>query len=64
VFLRDTSLLSPAGMSLKSIGRLYPELPLSKVELSSGEISDMSKFFEENPECFEAYAVQDAKIVL
>jgi len=51
-------------MSLKSIGRLYPELPLSKVELSSGEISDMSKFFEENPECFEAYAVQDAKIVL
>lgn len=64
MFLRDTSLLSPAGMSLKSIGKLYPQLPLAKKELSSTELSDMSTFYDENPERFKEYALQDAKIVL
>lgn len=62
--MRDTSLLSPAGMSLKSIGGLYPQFPLLKKELSREEILNMSKFFEDEPERFEDYARQDAKIVL
>jgi len=51
-------------MSLKSIGALYPQLPLTKIELSSMELSNMSKFFEDQPERFREYALQDAKIVL
>jgi len=64
VFLRDTSLLSPAGMSLKAIGKLYPHLNLEKIELLQTELSDMGKFFVSNPERFKEYALQDAKIVL
>jgi len=64
VFLRDTSLLSPTGMSLKAIGKLYPHLNLEKIELSQTELSDMAKFFVSNPEYFKKYAMQDAKIVL
>jgi len=51
-------------MSLKSIGCLYPNLPLEKIELSQTELSDMSKFFESDPGQFRKYAEQDAKIVL
>jgi len=51
-------------MSLKSIGGLYPQFPLLKKELSREEILNMSKFFEDEPERFEDYARQDAKIVL
>jgi len=64
VFLRDTSLLSPTGMSLKAIGKLYPHLNLEKIELSQTELSDMAKFFVSKPEQFKKYALQDAKIVL
>jgi len=51
-------------MSLKSIGMLYPSLPLEKIEILQTELSDMSKFFEDDPERFSLYAVQDSKIVL
>jgi len=64
VFLRDTSLLSPAGMSLKSIGLLYPNLPMEKIELSKQELMNMEVFYLENPTRFKQYALQDAKIVL
>lgn len=62
--MRDTSLLSPGGMSLKSIGALYPNLPLSKIDLSSDSYRHMDVFQKENPVLFESYAKQDAKIVL
>jgi len=64
VFLRDTALLSPGGMSLKSIGSLYPSLPLTKIELSNDYYKNMDVFQRENPVLFQAYAKQDAKIVL
>jgi len=64
VFLRDTVLLSPGGMSLKSIGGLYPSLPLSKIELTGAYYKNMDVFQRENPDQFKAYALQDAKIVL
>lgn len=64
MFLRDTALLSPGGMSLKSIGGLYPSLPLSKIELTSDNYKNMDVFQRENPDRFKAYALQDAKIVL
>jgi len=64
IFLRDTSLLSPGGMSLKSIGLLYPTLPLKKIELSKEQYSDMEVMLNENPLLFKEYAEQDAKIVL
>ena len=62
--MRDTSLLSPGGMSLKSIGALYPDLPLTKIDLSSDCYKNMDVFQQENPILFESYAKQDAKIVL
>jgi len=51
-------------MSLKSIGSLYPNLPLEKIEITQRELVDMSNFFEVDPERFKEYALQDAKIVL
>jgi len=62
--MRDTSLLSPGGMSLKSIGLLYPTLPLNKIEISKECYNDMELFLLENPSMFREYALQDAKIVL
>ena len=64
MFLRDTSLLSPGGMSLKSIGQLYPDFNLQKIELTPGEYKDMKNLQEKHPEKFIEYAMQDAKIVL
>jgi len=64
VYLRDTSLLSPSGMSLKSIGQLYPTLPLSKIELDHKQIKNMDQFFDSDKTLFMDYAIQDAKIVL
>ena len=64
MFLRDTALLSPSGMSLKSIGLLYPNLPLEKIDLSKKDIENMESFYLENPDRFVQYAIQDAKIVL
>lgn len=64
VILRDSSLLSPAGMSLKSIGSLYPDLPLEKIELGSKNIQNMDQLFEKDEKLFKSYAIQDSKIVL
>jgi len=64
VILRDSSLLSPAGMSLKSIGSLYPDLPLEKIELCSKNIQNMDQLFEKDEKLFKSYAIQDSKIVL
>jgi len=62
--LRDTSLLSPGGMSLKAIGSLYPSLPLEKIEISKEFYRDMELLQLENPVLFREYALQDPKIVL
>ena len=64
VILRDSSLLSPAGMSLKSIGSLYPDLPLEKIELGSKNLHRMDLLFNNNEKLFRSYAIQDSKIVL
>jgi len=57
-------LLSPTGMSLKSIGALYPDLPLSKITLSKNDLENMDVLFEKDQEVFKEYAVQDSRIVL
>jgi len=64
VYLRDSSLLSPSGMSLKSIGILYPELPMSKINLSKNDMENMDVLFEKNEKVFRLYAIQDSRIVL
>jgi len=64
VYLRDSSLLSPAGMSLKSIGSLYPSLPLEKIELSANQLNNMDQLYTSDRTLFMAYAMQDSKIVL
>ena len=64
VFLRDSSLLSPAGMSLKSIGSLYPTLPLEKIELSANQLNNMDELYTSDRTLFMSYAMQDSKIVL
>jgi len=51
-------------MSLKAIGSLYPDLPLNKIELGSGNIQHMDLLFQKNETLFKEYAVQDSKIVL
>jgi len=57
-------LLSPTGMSLKSIGALYPDLPLSKITLSKTDIENMDVLIEKDMEVFKSYAIQDSRIVL
>jgi len=57
-------LLSPSGMGLKSIGSLYPDLPLAKIELRKEDLNAMDVFFERDRVGFEMYALQDSKIVL
>ena len=64
VYLRDSALLSPSGMSLKSIGDLYSDLPLSKINLSKKDIENMDVFFDRDKESFKTYAMQDSRIVL
>jgi len=51
-------------MSLKSIGQLYSDLPLKKIEINSENIKEMDLFLEASPKEFREYSVQDAKIVL
>ena len=57
-------MLSPTGMSLKAIGDLYPDLPLTKINLSRTDIENMDIFFDRDRKSFESYAIQDSKIVL
>jgi len=51
-------------MSLKSIGSLYPSLPLEKIDLSIETIQSMDEFYKTNEKQFRIYAIQDSKIVL
>jgi len=51
-------------MSLKSIGSLYPSLPLEKIEIPKEFYRDMELLQSENPVLFREYALQDPKIVL
>ena len=51
-------------MSLKSIGLLYPGLPLKKIELCSKDILHMDLLFKNDEVLFKEYAMQDSKIVL
>ena len=64
IHLRDSTLLSPAGMSLKSIGSLYPLLPLEKIDLTTSQLNNMDKLYDSNRALFISYAIQDSKIVL
>lgn len=63
VFLRDTSLLSPGGQSLQSIGSLYEE-KLEKISLSKSDLNRMDLFKMKSPDHFKLYALQDSLIVL
>lgn len=63
VILRDTSLLSPGGMSLKSISELYSQ-DLQKIQLADGLITNMKDFKMQNPSLFKKYAIQDSIITL
>jgi len=63
VLLRDTSLLSPGGASLSSIGELYSE-EFKKVEISPVFKSNMKKYKKLKPAEFKRYAVQDSLITL
>jgi len=51
-------------MSLKSIGSLYPNLPLTKISLTKNDMENMDVLFEKDKEVFESYAIQDSRIVL
>lgn len=63
VILRDTSLLSPGGMSLKSISELYSQ-DLQKIQIGDDMISNMKEFKRLNPSLFKKYAIQDSIITL
>jgi len=63
VILRDTSLLSPAGASLSSIGELYTQ-EFKKVEISKQLKSNIRVLKEQDLELFKKYAIQDSKITL
>lgn len=66
VYIRDTILLSPAGMnSLDKLGSLYSkEGEFSKIVVSPEDKSRMSDFLRRDKETFEKYAIRDAVIVL
>lgn len=63
VFLRDTSLLSPGGQSLQSIGSLYGD-KLDKISLTKADLNRMDLLKMNSPDLFKSYAIQDALIVL
>jgi len=51
-------------MSLKSIGALYPDLPLTKISLNKKDMENMDVLFKKDRAVFESYAIQDSRIVL
>jgi len=63
VILRDTSLLSPGGMSLRSVSELYSQ-DLQKIQIGDDMISNMKEFKLLNPSLFKKYAIQDSIITL
>ena len=64
IYLRDSHLLTPAGVrSLDALGKLY-DLNLNKVLISKSDLEHMDEFMIREPEAFEQYAKQDAVIPL
>ena len=63
IILRDTSLLSPTGASLSSIGNLYTK-EFKKLEVPKIFKLDMKKLKDKDIEFFKSYAIQDSKITL
>jgi hypothetical protein len=61
IYLRDTSMLGPAGTPLKVLG---DQLGVPKLELPQGSLSNMELLLNENPDLFKAYALRDAEIAL
>ena len=66
IYIRDTMLLAPAGLSsLKSLGELYTkEGDFNKIELSREELENMSTLLAKDKVKFEQYALRDAIITL
>lgn len=64
IYLRDTSLLAPAGKkSLESLGEMHGG-DFTKVKIPIKHKSDMLGFKNEDPKMFEEYAMQDAVVTL
>lgn len=62
VEFRDSMLVSPAGKGLKDVGE---SLGVPKLEIPAPySITEMNVFLKEQPELFEAYAINDAVICL
>lgn len=59
--LRDTSLLSLAGSSLKKLGQLYPSV--EKIDIGEN-IKQMSLFMDKDLDSFRKYAIQDSVLTL
>lgn len=59
--IRDTSLLSVGGSSLKEISNLYTEV--DKIDIGDN-IKEMDVFMNQNLDDFKAYAIQDSVIAL
>jgi hypothetical protein len=66
VYIRDTILLSPAGMnSLDKLGSLYlSDGELGKIKISTTQKEKMSEFLLHDKDAFEEYAIRDAVICL
>jgi hypothetical protein len=68
VYIRDTSLLAPTGVStLERIGKLYENIRdafFNKIKIKHKDLEKMSKFLERDKEAFEKYAIKDAIITL
>jgi hypothetical protein len=69
VYVRDTILLAPAGLSsLKALGNLHSNQDdyekIGKIEVSSEDLQQMSAFLKRDKKKFELYAIQDAVITL
>lgn len=64
VFLRDTALLTPTASNLGSIGALYTDLGLSKIDLPFSAKNNMEAFMESDFEKFKEYAIRDSEITL
>jgi hypothetical protein len=61
IHIRDSSLLSLSGSSLKHLGDLYPNLP--KIDIGDN-IKRMNDFMEEDFEKFREYAIRDSLLTL
>ena len=58
----DTFLLAPDGS--KGLAKLGEVVGIPKIELPPGAIENMSRLRAENPDLFERYGIQDARITM